>query len=45
MQTTRCRITMGKKNDFEASDNSVKKEAWPNRVPLTIEMARLLHDN
>jgi hypothetical protein len=36
---------MGKKNDFEASNISVKKEARPNRMPLTVKMARLLHDN
>ncbi|KAK1645554.1 hypothetical protein QYE76_063359 [Lolium multiflorum] len=39
-------ITMGKKkNKFEVSDNGVKKEVRPNRVPLGVDMARLMHGN
>jgi hypothetical protein len=34
-----------KKNDFEESDNGVKKEAQPNMVTLDVDMARLMHDN
>jgi hypothetical protein len=34
-----------KKNDFEVSDSGVKKETRPNRMPLAVKMARLLHDN
>jgi hypothetical protein len=41
-----CRhITMGKKkNDFEASDIGMKKEARLNRVSLTVDMAWLIHE-
>jgi hypothetical protein len=39
----RRHITIGKKteNDFEVSNNGVKKEARPNRVPLAVNMAQL----
>jgi hypothetical protein len=36
---------MGKKNDFEASGSRTKKEARPNRVPLPVEVARLMHQS
>jgi hypothetical protein len=44
---TMCRrITMGKnKNDFEAPGSGMKKEVCPNRVPLAVDMARLMHEN
>jgi hypothetical protein len=43
--TTRHHVTMGKKkNDFKVSDISVKKEAWLNRVPLAVEMVRLMNE-
>ncbi|KAK1615393.1 hypothetical protein QYE76_020910 [Lolium multiflorum] len=34
-----------KKNDFEVSDSGLKKEVRPNRVPLGVDMAWLMHDN
>jgi hypothetical protein len=34
----------GEEERFEASDNGVK-EAWPNKVSLTVDMVRLLHAN
>jgi hypothetical protein len=34
-----------KKHDPEASGSGIKKETWPNRVPLPIDLARLMHQS
>jgi hypothetical protein len=34
-----------KKNDFEAPGSGTKKDTRPNRVPLPVDLARLMHGN